>query len=321
MKTAARVAACAVALAAAPLFTSAQSTIPVSPEVQHFGPLVVVAFHQDWPDPESYRSDLFTENAEGRRRLLRALGFESSPDLKALWLQFLKEHPEKDEEKILAEFASGGLLPSNLRLSKSEPLDLSLGFEGSSEHPFEIRGFYNLREGHWRHIATLACDCTMSDQTEPFILRPGQTTRPEEYVVSIPRKDDLGDYHRKEIRFRWKDGYLRHLIDFESTWMNCPQGTSYGPACTVVETSLEPTRLRKGDSESFSGFALVSRSGHPTSCDKCVLMLRDPKCVSYVWDESTFSYRPSDLNPAYCGAPPIPPRKPPATLIHTGRPE
>jgi hypothetical protein len=262
----------------------------------------VIAFHEDSPDPEDYRSDIFTESADSRRRLLKALGMESSPELHALWERFLKEHPEKSEEKILSESVSGGLLPNNLRRTKLDPLDLDIGFEDASENPIEIRAFYRLNEGHWRHVATLACNCQMYERDDPPFLLAGQAVRTPEYVVSLDRHDELQDDHRQEIRFLWKDDVLHPLIEFESMRIHCPQGVSYSPACTVVETSLEKTNLVDNNGKIVPGFALISWSGNPPKCDMCGLILRNPKCTAYLWDETVFAYVPSTLKLKACGS-------------------
>jgi len=71
--------------------------------LQRFGPLLVVAFQEDSPDPETYRNDLFGEEAESRRHLLRALGFDSRSELKELWQAFLKSIQMKTKRKFLRD--------------------------------------------------------------------------------------------------------------------------------------------------------------------------------------------------------------------------
>lgn len=92
-----------VASFCAPLTCAANSVISVPTDIQHFGPLVVAATHDDSPDPETYRSELFSGNATERMRLLRVIGFGSIPELQELWSVFLRDHKEEDSDKVISQ--------------------------------------------------------------------------------------------------------------------------------------------------------------------------------------------------------------------------
>ena len=119
------------------------------------------------PDPETYRTALFTENAEGRRGLLRALGLGKVPEVDSAWHEFLKAHPEKAEDALLAAFASAGILDQPLEPHSRQVL-LDFGLSEDTEHPFGIVALFNQRNGGWRHIATFACSCALGDSTDPL---------------------------------------------------------------------------------------------------------------------------------------------------------
>jgi hypothetical protein len=303
MKLAARFACFALSALLAPLAGAANSVISIPTDVQRFGPLVVVATHDESPAPETFRSEIFTEQKASRLRLIHRLGMDSIPALQEIWTVFLKDHAG-EEDRTITQFVSGGMLPSSIGEPGDKQIILDVGFDDTTEHPLEIRGVFNLRNGYWTHVATLACRCQMSDDEEPARLRPYLPHPPGEWAITLwSHTEGHIESHSREIRFRLRDGALWPLIEFESMSMICPQGTSYGPSCNVTETNLEQARLIGEDKELVSGFTLVSRSGPPPSCDKCGLMLFNPKCASYLWDETAFAYRPSPFKPAACGIP------------------
>src|SRR5580698_4915258 len=135
--------------------------------VQHFGPMINAELDEVSPDPETYRIALFTQNADGRRGLLRALGLAKVPEIDSAWREFLKAHPEKTEDALLAAFASAGILDEPLE-PHSRQVVLDLGFSEDTEHPFGIIALFNQRNGGWRHIATFACVCSLGDSTDPL---------------------------------------------------------------------------------------------------------------------------------------------------------
>jgi hypothetical protein len=71
----------------------------------------------------------------------------------------------------------------------------------------------------------------------------------------------------------------------------------------VWQTHLEEEMLVDRQATPRPGFALVTLMGHPSNCDMCALILRDPTCIAYMWDEGQLRYVPSELTPAKCGKP------------------
>jgi len=277
------------------------------PDVQHFGLLVVVAFHDDAPDPVTFRGDLLGDNQEERMRALRAMGIESSPELRELWTDFLHDHAGEGADKGVMQFISGGMLEWNFGEPGSKQAVLGAGFDEQTERPLELSAIFNLKDGRWRHVATIACRCQMSDDAEPFNLHPGRPLPAQEWIVSLHiRNEQANEYHREEIRFRLRNERLWPLIQFESWGMNCPQGYPLGPNCHVIETNLEPARLAGTNREQIPGFVLISWSGSPLQNEMAAMKLNNPSCKPYTWDETSFSYFPSQLKPVTCGhsAPP-----------------
>jgi hypothetical protein len=299
------------------LARAGNSVISIPAEIQHFGPLLVVATHDESPDPETLRSDLFSSNKEDRIRLLRAIGVESIPELRELWVEFLHDHTS-DEARAITQSISGGLEEVNIGGQGSRQTILDTGFDDTTERPLELRAVFDWDDGRWTHVATLACRCQMTDNEDPFYPHPGRPLLPQEYVVSLHRRFSSGEYHREEIRFRLRGGLLWPLIDFESTFVKCPQGVSYSPACSVVETFLESAKLISNGGKIVPGFVLTLMNGQPPPCDMCGLILRNPKCSAYLWDENAFAYVPSPLKPKTCG-PQAPRRKrqTPPSQAHT----
>jgi hypothetical protein len=307
MNPAVRFASFMLALFAASLAYAGNSVISVPAEMQHFGPLLVAATDEESPVPDTMRGDLFGNDMDGRIRLLRAFEVDTIPQLHELWAEFLRSHAG-DEDRAITQSIGGALEEVNIGDPGSKQMILEADFDAATDLPFELRAVFDWKAGLWKHVATLACRCRMTDSGDPLNPRPGYPLLPQEYLVSIQRRPDNGEYHREEIRFRLRGGLLWPLIDFESMLMKCPQGASYGPSCSVVETSLEPTKLTANDGKVMQGFALVSRSGHPPPCDMCGLLLRNPKCSAYLWDENAFAYVPTQFESINCGLPERPPR-------------
>jgi hypothetical protein len=304
MKRTVQCAVLLVAFCCPPLVGSADFVVSIPADVQHFGPLLVVATHDDSPAPETYRGDLFSDKAEERMRLLRAIGIESISELRELWKAFLSDHGSEDQNKVISQFVSGGMLEWNFGEPGSKQVDLDAGFDETTDLPLELRAVFNQKDGHWVHLATLACRCPMTDDAEPFNLHPGRPLPPQEWVISLhQRTENPPAYRRREIRFRLRGNAMWPLIDFESESETCPHGSLYGPDCTVVITNLEPAKLIGEDNEFSLGFALISRSGKPPARDKAPLILYNPVCKPYTWSENSFSYVPSDLKPVNCGLP------------------
>lgn len=290
------------ALPCASLFGAGNSVVSVPADVQHFGPLLVVATHEDSPNPETYRSDLFSEKAEERMRLLRAIGIESIPELHELWTAFLRDHAGEDQNKVIAQRISGGMLEWNFGEPGFKQVVLGAGFDESADHPFELRAVFNQKDGHWIHVATLACRCQMYDNGEPFNLHPGRPMPKQEWAITLHRRtEDDSEYHAKEIRFRLRGSALWPLIEFESRSTICPQGSSYGSNCNVVKTDLGPAKLISEDKKLIPGFVLISWSGKPPQKDMAAMILYNPHCTPYSWDETAFAYVPSPLKPVACG--------------------
>lgn len=301
MKKSAYFALIFLAAACAHVLGAGSTVVTVPPDVQHFGPLLVVAFHDDSPNPETYRGDLFSEKADARMHLLRAIGIEAVPELHEIWSGFLLDHAGEDQNKVIAQFISGGMLDWNFGEPGSKQVVLFAGFDETTEHPLETDAVFNLKDRRWTHVATLACRCQMGDEGDPF----GDPRHPlpkQEWVISLDdRNDSIGEYRSRELRFRLRGGVLWPLIDFVRWSTVCPLGSSYGPKCNVAETSLEPAKLMGNNDNVISGFVLITRNGTSPPCDKCGLILYNPKCSSYLWDEQNYSYQPTSYKPVNCG--------------------
>jgi hypothetical protein len=285
--------------------------VSVPADIQHFGPLLVVATHEDSPNPETYRSDLFSDKAEKRMRLLRAIGVESIPELHEIWSAFLRDHAGEDQNKVIGQFISGGMMEWNIGEPGSKQVILDAGFDESTGHPLELHAVFNQKDGHWTHVATLACRCQMTDDAEPYNPHPGRPMPKQEWVITLHQRleEDHLEYHAKEIRFRLRGNALRPLIEFESRSTICPQGSSYGSNCNVVKTDLEPAKLIGENNELITGFVLISWSGKPPQKDMAAMILYNPVCKPYTWDEISYSYVPSQFKLKTCVRPPTPPKK------------
>jgi hypothetical protein len=282
----------------------------VPADVQHFGPLLVVATHEDSPDPETYRGDLFSDKAEERMRLLRAIGIESIPELHNLWTAFLRDHAGEDQNRVIAQSIGGGTEELNFGEPGSKQVDLEAGFDESSDHPFELHAIFNQKDGQWTHIATLACRCEMGGYGEPDnFMHPGKPLPQQEWVVTLHRRteDDM-EYHAQEIRFRLRGGLLWPLIEFESRFGIRSRGFSDGLNKAGI-TRLEPAKLIGENDEPIPGFVLISYQ-ETMNPEVKVQRLYDPKCSAYTWNEALFSYVPSSFKPKTCGLPVPAPKKP-----------
>lgn len=196
------------------------------------------------------------------------------------------------------------MLEGNFGELGSKQIVLDAGFDETTDHPLEVRAVFDQKNGHWTHLATLACRCQMNDFEEPQNPHPGHPMPRQEWVITLHHKaENSHQYHRTEVRFRLLGGVLRPLIEFESMHVVCPQGYSDGPQCKVVETDLEPSQLITADKGQVSGFVLVSRSGNEPARDMTVMRLYNTTCVPYSWDEAAFAYLPSTLTPFSCGTP------------------
>ena len=240
-------------------------------------------------------------------RLLRAIGIESIPELHELWNAFLRDHAGEDQNKVIAQSISGGMLEWNFGEPGSKQTVLDAGFDEVTEHPLQLRAIFNLKDGHWWHVATVACRCQTTDDAEPNnYMHPGKLLPQQEWVVTIhlhQGSENHLEYHAKEIRFRLRGSALWPLIEFESRSTICPQGSSYGSNCNVVKTDLEPAKLISEDKKLIPGFVLISWSGKPPQKDMAAMMLYNPHCTPYTWDEAAFAYVPSPLKPVACGIP------------------
>jgi hypothetical protein len=291
----------------------AASNIP--PEVQHFGPLVVVAFNEASADPLALRDDLLGGSKTERMHALEAMGIVSSPELHDLWAAFLQNHSGQSDDKGIPQFISGGMVDWNFGDPDAEPAVLNAGFDELTNQPLEFRGVFVPEKGLWRHVATVACRCQMTDDVEPLNMHAGHADPPQEWVISIhDRNDRAHEYRRTDIRFRLRQEHLWPLIQYEGMVETCPSGSFNNPLCAVTETNFEAARLGNNNGGSVSGFVWVSRSGHPPPCDKCGMLLRDPRCIAYVWNETSFEYILSALKPKTCG---VAPQQSPAARQHS----
>jgi hypothetical protein len=282
---------------------SQRPTTTSQAQVQHFGSMIYAEMDEESPDPETYRTALFTENADGRRGLLRALGLKGVPEIDSAWQEFLKAHPEKAEDALLAAFASGGILDEPLE-PHSRQVVLDIGFNEDTEHPFGIIALFDQRSGGWRHIATFACACALGDSIDPLD-DPKHRAPVHDLVIGTRSGEPSAGrgYLLHEAHFRMKNGTLRPLIDFEMMRDQCPSGSLDGPACTMWETRLEKEMLVDKQGTTRPGFALVTMNGHPPACEMCAMLLRDPTCVAYLWDEVQFRYVSTEMVPVRCGEP------------------
>lgn len=272
------------------------------PEIQHFGPLVVVAFDEASVDPITLRGDLLGGNKTERMHALQAMGIDSSPELRDLWASFLHSHSGQSDDKGAMQFISGGMLEWNFGDAGSEPVVLEAGFDELTDHPLELRGVFVQEKGQWRHVATVACRCQMGDEGEPFNIHPGHPDPPQEWVISLQQRDEgAHEYQRTDIRFRLRDRLLWPLIQYIGMKETCPSGPFDSPLCSVTETNLDAARLITENGSKIAGFVLVSWSGHPPKCEKCGMLLYHPQCSAYIWDENAFAYLPSPLKPKSCG--------------------
>jgi hypothetical protein len=313
MKMTVQFASLALVLSCAPLICEGNSVASVPADIQHFGPLLVVATHEDSPNPETYRGDLFSDKAEERMRLLRAIGIESNPELHELWSAFLRDHAGDDQNKAIAQFISGGMMEWNFGEPGSKQVVLGAAFDESSDHPLELDAVFNEKDGHWTHVATLACRCQMGDDAEPNnYMHPGTPLPHQEWVITLHQRTDEGhlEYHAQEIRFRLHGGALWPLIEFESRSTVCPRGSAYGLNCSVVKTDIESAKLIGKKNELVPGFVPVSWSGKPPQKDMASMLLYNPVCKPYTWNETLFSYVPSNFKPTICGPFPPAPKKP-----------
>jgi hypothetical protein len=278
-------------------------------EVQRFGPLVVVATNDESPDPETFRSEIFTEKKEDRLRLIHRLGMDSIPALQELWAEFLKEHAGK-EDWAITQFVGGGMLPFNIGEPGDKQIILYAGFDDATERPLQILGVFSLRNSRWTHVATLACRCRMSDREEPLRLRPYLPHPPGEWAITLwSHTEGYIDSRGREIRFRLRDGVLLPLIDFESRSSHCPDGVQPKANCLMSSSSLEKAKLVSEIGEMVSGFVVITYSG-TVSTDVKVPILANARCASYSWSDEHFSYDPSPLKPAKCGLSDIPRAQP-----------
>jgi hypothetical protein len=285
-----------------------ETSVPSPPsDVQHFGPLVVVSFNEEAPDPVTYRGDLLGGNHDERMRALRAMGIDSSPELQKLWTTFLADHSGESDDKAVMQFISGGMLEWNFGETESKQAVLGAEFDELTDHPLELSAVFSLKDGRWRHVATMGCRCQMTDDAEPFNPHPGRPLPPQEWVVSLGERNVVAHtYRREEIRFRLRDGRLWPLIRFESLSENCPNGIQPRAACDFVRSSLEKSRLFNDRGDEVPGYVVISWDGSESLGSKGILPLRNPRCSSYTWDEITFSYIPSHLKPKSCGHFPTP---------------
>ena len=292
-----------------------QNSVPSPPpDVQHFGPLVVVSFNEDAPDPVTFRGDLLGGKRDDRVRALRAIGIDSSPELQKLWTAFLTDHSGENDDKVLMQFISGGMMEWNFGETGSKQAVLGAGFDELTDHPLELSAVFNLKDGRWRHVATIGCRCQMTDDAEPFNPHPGRPLPPQEWVVSLGERNEVAHtYHLQEIRFRLRDERLRQLIQFESLSEICPNGIQPGAACDLVRSFLEKSRLLNGQGDEVPGYVVISWDGTESLGSKGILPLRNPRCTAYTWDEIAFSYIPSQLKPKSCGPVPTPTKMPATT--------
>jgi hypothetical protein len=300
-----------------------QSSLPptnLPPIVQHFGPLVIVAFDKASSDPVTIRQQFFSDKKEDRLNAMRAMGVESSPDLYALWSAFLAAHANEPDDKGVMQVTSGGETPYSFGDPGLKQVVMEAGFDEASGHPLVFDAVYERSRSGWKHMATIACLCQWMDREVPVLLRPYLPHPPGEWAITLwSHTEGDEESHRREIRFKLRSGRLWPLIDFESMFTTCPQGSSYGPDCKILKTELEATKLIDEKKELVKGYTLVSWSGSPPSCDKCALLLYHPQCTSYLWDEAAFAYVPSLLKPVACGGPSKPTSSPHSQTPHSAK--
>lgn len=288
-----------------------QSTAPIQPpDVQHFGPLVVVAMHEDAPEPLKLCFDMFNGGLDGRMRALRAIGIDSNPEIKALWSSLLKEHQGMSEEQVAMLLHVGWLEENRFGEIGSQQAILVAGFEDLN-HRLDIRGVFDKRDGHWVHIASFACQCEMHDRIEPFNLRNHQldsTPRDLAVHLQVP-PDNKFEWHWQEIRFRLRSARFWPVLQFESASWNCPRGRDSEDLCTGIDRNLEQGVLEDEHGNTFPGFVLIAKSetdNMQVNEDPVVL---SQSCTPYIWDDASFSYVLSHFELKTCGHPSTPPKK------------
>ncbi|HEV2132859.1 MAG TPA: hypothetical protein VGR47_01225 [Terracidiphilus sp.] len=259
MKPAAR-SACLLFAFATPSLAFAQSGSRVIPPVaQHFGPLAVVAFNEESPDPVTLRDDLLAGDRSRRMRALRAMGVESNPELQALWTAFLQAHVGESDSKGVMQFISGGMVESNFGDPGSKQYVLNAGFDEGTEHPLELRGVFERLNGQWHHTATIACRCSMYDTTEP-LRDPARPNQLQEWAISLPRRviGTANESRTSEIRFRMRDGRLWRLIQFESSSETCPNDTPSSAHCRFLRSFLQRATLLGEKGNQVPGFVVIT---------------------------------------------------------------
>jgi len=274
-------------------------------DVQRFGPVIYVQTDRASPDPETYRSQLFSENANGRRDLIRALGLNDVPEFNSAWQEFLKAHPEKGEDALLGGFASASIMDEPLEPGSRQAV-LNLGFNEDTENPFGIFALFDQRNGKWRQLGTFACACVLGYSIDPLDDPKHRAPVHDLVIGTTTGVPNVGrGYVLHEDHFRMKDERLHPTIDFEPMREECPAEVTGGPTCTVWETFLEKEMLVDPNGRTKSGFALVTMTGHPSAepCRMCALILRRPSCKAFLWDDEQTRYVPTDLVPAKCGEP------------------
>ena len=270
--------------------------------IQHFGPLLVVAFNDGSPDPVTLRGDLLGVNKEERMRALRAMGIESSPELRELWSGFLRDHAGDSDDKSVMQFISGGMLNWNFGDPGAEPAVLDAGFDEETDHPLEMRAVFVPGKSAWRHVATVACRCQMFDGGQPFNEHPERPDPRQEWVITlVPRMDETTlETHWSEIQFRLRNHRLWSLIQLESRSRKCLTRADIAGNCDFTSAELEKAPLVDGKGKLTPGYVVITRAGHEDP-RRMVQLAHDRSCKAYVWDESEFEYLPSPLKPRSCG--------------------
>ncbi len=292
--------------------TFGRSVSPQPPAgLQRFGPLVVVSFAEDAPDPVAFRDDLLSGNRDWRIRALRAMGIDSSPEVHDLWAAFLNDHSGQSDDKSLMQFISGGMLEWNFGEPGSKQAVLGAGFDELTDRPLEFSAVFNLRDGRWRHVATVACRCQMTDDAEPLNLHPGRPDPPQEWKVTFHSPNErINEDHRTGIRFRLHNDRLWPLIQFESGSTLCPSGFKPDAVCDIATSYLEKAILLDPSGNHMQGYVVITWDGSELLGSKGVRPLKNPRCAAYTWDEASFAYLPSPLEPLACGQPGIGSPKP-----------
>ncbi|MDR3793296.1 MAG: hypothetical protein P4L03_07940 [Terracidiphilus sp.] len=325
MKMAARFALLVLASASAPLFCAENPAPAAPPAVQHFGPLVVVATHDESPGPATLAIHKDAYSKAEKLSILHALRVDSTPALQELLTAFLQAQSLDSIDQADLQLD----LPQ-ARMDIGEPgavqAILAVDFTSDQDQPLQLRGLFEFQGGRWRHIATVACLGYMFDFTEPgstsAASRPASSLPQQEWIVRFMQKtkkpvqnsfDEITS-RSDEIRFRLRGGLLWPLIHFESSYKICPLDPGLSATCSLTSTQLNKATLLDEKGRHVPGFVLATvHGGMPAR--RGLPNFGPPTCAAYLWNPSHFAYEPSPLKPLQCGDEPAPRAKPVAAPV------